>query len=248
MKNLTFRLAFITVCTTVLIACAKNEQLSPQSKTTAMGTKSNLNIPDSTINNTGQYFMSIDTICPSYLHFTNRIDISKLTEGDYTQLSDGKLTIDISGGTGHLTKRNATTTEWWKNWNVPPFVESSNPEILSLGDRQALTLKLSKKCYVFGFELGTLITRDAPPYYNLTKDFRAYYYNQEVTPDPVIGIVSRKIAWPGGANLIAIKSDTPFDQVIISFGQGDLAKPIEYAITNIRYVTDKQIYDAHKGD
>jgi hypothetical protein len=248
MKNLSFKVAFMTMCAMILIACGKSEQLSPES-TTALEAKNIVNFPPTTINNYVKYFRAIDTICPSYLQFTTKIDISKLSPGDYTQISDGKLTIDISEGAGHVTKRNATTTEWWKNWNVPPFVESSNPEILSLGDVQGIRLKLSKKCYVFGFELGTLITTSStsgPYIYQM--GFRAYYYNQEVTPDPVIGIVGRKIAWPGGANLIAIKSDIPFDQVIISYGQGDLTKPIEYAITNLRYVTDKQIYEAHKDD
>jgi hypothetical protein len=38
--------------------------------------------------------------------------------------------------------------------------------------------------------------------------------------DPVIGIISRKIAFPGRANLIPLKSDIPFHEVIISYWGG----------------------------
>jgi hypothetical protein len=243
MEKLMFKSVAIVACAMLLIACKKNEQPIRQSEVATMALKNDTNYRPLPFGYYLQYFRALDTVCPPYLQFTNKIDISALPPGDYKELSDGALTINISGGSGHLTKLKASTTEWWSNWNVRPYVESDNPEILCPGNVQGIRLLLSKKCYVLGFELGALLNE----YDGTPLQFWAFYYNDALINQPIVGSVRRFIPFPGGANLIAVKSDIPFNEVRISYG-GLGGIPRAYAITNIRYITDKQVYNAHKED
>jgi hypothetical protein len=245
MKKLTFKAVLITACTMVLIACAKNE--APMQQSEAIPTKTNIvnYVPPTVANDKGRFFQSIDTICPAYLQYTTKMDITGLQNNkEYSELSDGNLTIKLLNldlANYPFTKHDQTASEWWKDWNVKPYVESNNPPILYQGGGEPVKVVLSKKCYVLGFELATPIKATDPPL-----SMYALYYNTDlyIVPDD-IGFIYQDIKWPNGARLFAIKSDIPFNMVRIDFSSYD---PHNYAITNIRYITDKEVYDKHKHD
>jgi hypothetical protein len=72
------------------------------------------------------------------------------------------------------------------------------------------------------------------------------YHDRDLLPaDDFLGSIRENIQYPNGARLFAIKSDTPFDK--INIGVADNVGRT-FGITNIRYLTDKAIYDKHKND
>lgn len=103
------------------------------------------------------------------------------------------------------------------------------------------TLLLSKKCYVFGFELA------APPVEgNRDGNIIGVFYSDR-TPGAYIdmGYIDQKITYPNGARLYTIKTDKPIDKVRFLCGSPNV---LRFAITNIRYVTSKEVFDSHKDD
>jgi hypothetical protein len=251
MKNLRFY-AIITACTLVSIACEKNEQQTDQLETSPAVTAVKDYVPPRVDNNYGKYFEAIDTICPPYLQFTTKLDISALQDNKrYVEVSDGNLTITqpkYEDYQDSFLKHDPTTTEWWKNWDGRPYTETNNPPNLELSGNtlyEGMQILLSKKCYVFGIEVGSLLNRtgDRP----IT--FSVAYYNNDVVPygDP-IGFIHQIITLPSGARLFAIKSDVPFDRIRIGYDYSSADPVRAVSIANIRYVTDKAIYDKHKND
>lgn len=236
------------------MSCEKTEQqvmpsANPQSKT------ENLDLWwTHTLNYTGKYFKSIPFVCPEYLTYTTKIDISNLqNKKSYTRLSDGYLDITIkeeSGDNNGLIKYGPTNTGWWKAWGPPGYVESNNPTILH-HLQGAITLVLSKKCYAFGFELGGQLKR------NLPVIFGANFYDSDMSPGSqcelyladrgcLLGALEISIPPENGAHLFAIKSDTAFDRITIHYYVEWDEGPCAYAITNIRYITNKEVYENFK--
>jgi hypothetical protein len=229
----------------VFVACEKSEQPVQQSNSTPQTTEVINYVPATVVNHTGKYFEAIDTVCRTYLQYATKINISGLEDFRiYESISDGILNIDLNLGLAKFGP--AVKEEWNGEWNVRPYVEANNPPILQTVDSSPRRLRLSKKCYVFGFEVGGLSGA-----YTKRFDFTTTYVSTNSSTGNVeLGSIRQYIKQKNGARLFAVKSDTPFDEVIISFDNtGDYeTKPENFAITNIRYITDKQIYDAHKDD
>jgi hypothetical protein len=244
MKNLMSRLVLVAVCAVAGLACDKSEQPVEQLKTIQAETALVNYVPPMVVNNSGNFFRAIGTICPLYLQYTTKINISGLQHLQiYDTFSDNNLSIYVELGLVKL--RAAVKEEWNGQWNVPPYVESQNTAILQTVDDQPRRLILSKKCYVFGFELGAYRTYGTDRY-----DFTVTYSTRTATGSKRLGSVRQYIRQNNGARLFAIMSDTPFDEVYISFNRTGSFEtiPENYAITNIRYLTNKEIYDAHKND
>jgi hypothetical protein len=226
-----------------ITACDKNEQLL---NTTSRDQPSGkiINFVPSTVRNTmGAYFEAIDTICDPYLKYTNKINISNLPDGYAFTITDGNLTLETLGDLGLFTKKSPAPNTWWANWNKAPYVEDENPAVLWMAGGYGTTITLSKKCYVFGFELSAEVgeTSQAPFAYSVK------YYDADNLPDDTpIGFLDNEVTSPSGARLYAIKSDIPFNRVQIYYNSSPVYEPWSWAITNIRYVTDKSVYDAHK--
>lgn len=245
MKKLMSRLVLVAVCAIAIIGCDKSEQPVEELKTVPAEMAVVNYVPPLVVNNSGNFFRAIGTICPLYLQYTNKIGISNLQHLQISDtFSDNNLSIFVEAG---LVKLNAAVKEEWNGqWNVPPYVESQNTAILQTIDDQPRRLVLSKKCYVFGFELGAYRTYGFyDPY-----DFTVTYSTRTATGSKRLGSIRQIIRQRNGARLFAIMSDTPIDEVYISFDRtGSFeTKPENYAITNIRYLTNKEIYDAHKND
>lgn len=242
----------------VLISCDKSEQQVQPSETTPTKTD-NLDYPWIYLfNYTGKYFEPIPLVCRSYLRYTTKLDISSLqNKKSYTQLSDGNLTITVQEQLGFhngLTKYDPTNTEWWKDWGPQIYVESNKPSILQR-PAGAITLVLSKKCYVFGFELGALLNYR----YAVPVVFGADYYDSDMLAGAGcevyrqdlgcrLGSIEMYTFPPKSVSLFAIKSDIPFDKVYIHYYVEWDEDPGAYAITNIRYLTNKETYEKHKND
>jgi hypothetical protein len=245
MKRLMLRLVLVAVCAVACVACDKNEQIVGEQKKAPAEMAIVNYVPPMVVNNSGNFFRAIGTICPLYLQYTNKIGISNLQHLQiYDTFSDNNLSIYVELG---LVKLNAAVKEEWNGqWNVPPYVESQNTAILQTVDDQPRRLVLSKKCYVFGFELGAYRTYGFyDPY-----DFTVTYSTRTASGSKRLGSVRQYIRQKNGARLFAIMSDTPIDEVYISFNRTGSFEtiPENYAITNIRYLTNKEIYDAHKND
>ena len=244
MKKLMSRLVLVAVCAMANMSCDKSEQPVEQPKSSPTEMALVNYVPPMVVNNSGNFFKAIGTICPVYLQYTKKIDISGLQHlAIYESFSDGNLTMSVELGLVKL--RAALKEEWNGQWNVPPYVEAQNTAILQTVDNEARRLILSKKCYVFGFELGAFNFYGTERY-----DFTATYYTRTATGSKRLGSVRQFIRNKNGARLFAIMSDTPFDEVYITFNRTGSYEtiPLNFAITNIRYQTNKEIYDAHKND
>lgn len=246
MKNSIIKPVLITVCAVLIMACKKSETPVQQSEINRKTAGAVNDAKPRLYNHTGKYLKTIDTVCMPYLTYTTKLDISALKNNEsYNQISDGNLTITVTKygeEDNSLVKYDSATNEWWRDWNVRPFAESNNPPILFQGHKYWTRLLLSKKCYVFGIEVGA----ELKPSDNDSLTMVTLYYKGDINlADNNIADVFQDIKPPYSARLFAIKSDTPFDKVEIAFSSYD---PHDYAIANIRYVTDKDIYDKHKRD
>lgn len=197
-------------------------------------------------NNFGRYFEALDTICAPYLKYTTKMEISQIPEGWFVDtLDDKKLMMTfLVGDDGAPRKFNATTMGWWGDWNVSPYVERNDPDVLTLSDWSTTTITLSKKCYIFGFELSALLNmyNDEPVF------FKASYLDTDNLPDDrPVGRIGQWVYSPGGARLFAVKSEVPFNRVTIYWTGGSHTFTRAYAITNIRYVTSRKIFEQHNN-
>lgn len=226
-----------------ITACDKNEQLLNTTSSDQPSPKIVSFVPSTVRNTMGAYFEPIDTICDSYLKYTKKINISNLPDGYVFRLTDGDMKIETLGDLSAFTKKSPALNTWWANWNKAPYVEDENPAVLWMAGGDGTILTLSKKCYVFGFELSAEVgeTSQAPFAYTVK------YYDADNLPDGTpIGYLDNMVTSPSGARLFAIKSDIPFNRVQIYYNSSPVYAPWSWAITNIRYITDKNVYDAHK--
>jgi hypothetical protein len=237
MKNVTFYAILIVTFILGLTACKKNEQALEAFERVPSSPKVETFVPTKVTNTAGAYFQSIDTVCAPYLTYSVLIDIRRVPEGAYHAISDGNLTLETPADNTTFYNYKDHPDSWWFNWNKPPFVENENPTVWSVNGSAPTMIKLSKKCYVLGFELSAAVN---------DFDIRPNTYVAKYTSgDQLIGFISNVVVAPNGARLFAVKSDLPFDGVEI-FYSGNAPVPEAWAIANIRYVTDKAVYDAHK--
>lgn len=243
MKNQSIQLGLLLAMILGITACEKNEQ-GPNLMSSEQPSAKTVNFVPTKVRNTmGAYFEAIDTVCEPYLKYTKKINISDLPDGYVFRITDGNLTLENLGNLGVFTKKSPAPDTWWGNWNKAPYVENENPTVLWMAGGYGTTITLSKKCYVFGFELSAEVgeTSQAPFPYSVK-----YYDADNLPNDTPIGYLDNEVTSPSGARIFAIKSDIPFNRVQIYYNSSPVYEPWSWAITNIRYVTDKSVYDAHK--
>jgi hypothetical protein len=250
MKNRTIQICLIFALLPGLNACDKNDPALQQVQMEHESAKVTGFVHSRLRNDMGQYLEAIDTICEPYLRYTTKINISNFPNGSLNPITDGNLSIGTlpEGGYGiFINKQDPAADKWWANWNKPPYVENENPAVLLIQGSGAagggITLTLSKKCYVFGFELSAQPGEESEPPFS----FAAKYYDADNLPSITsIGILENVVNSPSGARLFAIKSDVPFNRVSIFSNDSPAYGALNFGITNIRYLTDKTVYDAHK--
>lgn len=243
MKNQTFKFGLALALILALTSCDKNEQVLNTVPNDRSSAKTVNFVPITVRNTMGAYFEAIDTVCEPYLKYTKNINITDLPDGYAFRITDGDLTLETLGDFPAFTKKSAAPNTWWANWNKPPYVEEENPAVLWMSGWYGTTITLSKKCYVFGFEMSAEVgeTSQAP------FPFSVKYYDADNLPnDTPIGFLDTEVTSPSGARLYAIKSDIPFNRVQIFYNSSPSLGPWSWAMTNIRYVSDKPFYDAHK--
>ena len=246
MKNLNIKTLFL-LGLIVLLGCEKKEENFEREA--SIDVEAAATVPLSKVrvqNEFGKYFEALDTICAPYLRYTTKMDISKIPNETFVStLQDGNLTMTLSyGDDSSPRKYNPTTTGWWRNWNESPYVEEKNPHVLITSDWSTTTITLSKKCYVFGFEMSALLnfSSDDPVVYGAS-----YLDTDRLPDDRPIGRIYQEVKSPGGARLFAVKSAIPFNRVTIYFTEGSATFTRAYAITNLRYVTSKKIFEQHNN-
>jgi hypothetical protein len=241
MKNQTIRLLVLLAGIAGLHACKKGDQASQVME--AIPTKAMVEnyVPTKVTNTGGAFFKSIDTICGPYLKYTTKIGL--LGYESWPVLDDGNLTISMFGDKNYFEKLRRSPYAWWANWNKRPYVEEEIPEIFSMRGTGTTTLTLSKKCYVFGFELSANPANEERPMF----PYQVRYYGTNELPDnKSVGIIENSVTAPSGARMFAVESDIPFDRVEIRYIGTSSLKPDTWAITNLRYITDRNVYEAHK--
>jgi hypothetical protein len=246
MKNLKTKSYFLAGLF-VLLGCEKNDESFKQEA--SVHVQEAATIPPTKVqveNNFGKYFEALDTVCAPYLRYTTKMDISKVpNEWFISTLEDQnmKMTFYIGGET-LPRKYNPTMTQWWYNWNVSPYVEETDPHVMIIEGWGSTTITLSKKCYIFGFELSALLNmyNNDPVYFGTS-----YRDTDQLLDDTPIGRIHQEVKSPEGARLFAVKSEIPFNQVTIYWTGGSNTFTQAYAITNLRYVTSKKVFDQHNN-
>lgn len=241
MKNRTIQLFVMLVGIAGLPACKKGDQGSKAVEAVPSLAKIENFVPTKVTNNGGAFFKAIDTLCEPYLTYTTKIELKGYE--NWPILDDGNLTIGLFGDNTYFVKLHSAPFAWWANWNKRPYVEAEIPSIFYMTGTGTTTLTLSKKCYVFGFELSSWagdkeVTRF--PYQV------RYYGTKELPDNKPVGIIENSVFAPSGARMFAVESDIPFDRVEIRYiGTTDI-KPDTWGITNLRYIKDRNVYEAHK--
>ena len=179
----------------------------------------------------------IDTVCAEYIQGTKKLNFSNLTEGAFVNKfgnSELRITADHEFNSTGFARLTNGPKGWWTHWNYSPYTESEYPEVLFARNRSGIvrgqssvTLLLSKRVKTFGFEIAPNVTG---------KDFKVIVEYPEYSTYRAQRLfeVKQTISSPSGARLIAVKSETPFDYVMISV-QGMNYSEEGLAITNIRY-------------
>ena len=243
MNTLVYRAVVTTACTMAFLACEKNEkaEVEPERLVTEVSAKSTT--VATVINNTDGYIRSLDKICPAYLQYTTKFNLTKLPQVTYDTITSGNFSIIRLDEYNVFLKGNPTTDLWWRNWNKRPLVEVNNPYHINFGYETPVTLKLSRMCYTFGFELGVYLNEFNPK----PIEFTVAYYNRRISPNEPISIIKRTLNYPNDARLFSLLSDTPFDEVIITFEGTEDQKPRAYAIASIRQTTNLVTYEQLKS-
>lgn len=182
----------------------------------------------------------IDTVCEEYINSTSPLDISNLKEGiNIKKFSNEEFGIvtNREGGSFGFAKLKAGPKGWWTHWNYSPYTASAYPDVLyaqtSGGYASGnIYLYLSKPVTSFGFEI-------APNTVGKDVNIVTEYKEEPFYRDPIMFMVEQTISSPSGARLIAVKSDRPFQLVIVRLNPDPEIKTTGLAITNIRYALAK---------
>jgi hypothetical protein len=179
----------------------------------------------------------IDTVCPSYLQETKKLDFSYLEVGAITSNfgnDDIVIEVDPEYRTNAVAKLSNGPNGWWTHWNYSPYTESEHPIVLfsryvqgpEVNGMSSLELGLTKFVKTFGFEI-------APNATGMDIEVSVTYNGGFSYRDAPYFYVDQIISSPSGARLIAVKSEEPFDYILIDVKDPDPQKG--FAIANIRY-------------
>lgn len=179
-------------------------------------------------------FKLIDTICEEYLSGTKLLDFNYLKEGIFTsEIKNDEITITTDpefGSDEGFVKLNSGTKGWWTHWNYSPYTQYEYPNVL-LTDGQGdynvreLYMSFNKDLTALGFEIApNIVGKDL----KVQVEYMSWTYR-----DPALVYIEQTVSSPSGARLIAMKSEIPFNYVIIRIEDG------AFAISNIRYALDR---------
>ena len=241
MKNQTIQLLVLLISIAGLHACKKGEQEVQAVEAVPSAVKVEGFIPTKVTNIGGAFFKAIDTVCGPYLTYTTKIEHQEYEH--WPTLNDDNLTIGIFGDNTYFLKLPSAPFAWWTNWNKEPYVEEEIPVIFSMEHIGTTTLTLSKKCYVFGFELSANPANEAHPLFPYQV---RYYATNGLSDNKPVGMLENSVTAPSGARMFAVESDIPFDRVEIQYIGTSAIKPDSWGIANLRYITDWNVYQAHK--
>jgi ABC-type uncharacterized transport system auxiliary subunit len=184
----------------------------------------------------------IDTVCIEYLQSTTKLDFSYLKEGAFVNKignSEFRITADIESNASGFARLSNGPTGWWAHWNYSPYTESEHPAVLFARSRKGnvvrgvsgINLSFNKTVKTFGFEI-------APSSVGKQVEVSVKFKDSQTYRAQTLFEVEQTISSPSGARLIAVKSEVPFDFIMIQL------KDIPYyeggfAISNIRYELPK---------
>jgi hypothetical protein len=180
----------------------------------------------------------IDTICVDYLNETEKIDLSYLKEGSDTYVirtPHNQLTADPEGFNGGFKKLSSGPNGWWTHWNYSPYTESEDPIVLfavnwrepELSPISSLGIYFRNPVKTLGFEIAPNASGKDIKVLATYNDFGSYR-------GQTMFDVQQTISSPSGARLIAVKSNVPFNYVLIEL-KGAPYPAEGFAIANIRY-------------
>ncbi|EOR92636.1 hypothetical protein ADIARSV_4148 [Arcticibacter svalbardensis MN12-7] len=195
-------------------------------------------VPDDTGDGSTGEHTWIEFLNPDYLKETCLLDISKLKAGYfYHQIGTKSFSVAFFDRDEEricmqkLKANKPTPLGWSSEWNIPPYVEKKNPEVLfNSTDNGSFTFVLSKPCTEFGFELTPNIQGENVNYTVIYGNYQYDGTSGEIQPLTVYN--------PGLARIFALKAKKSFTVVeVISYDDPD---EVGYtaggsAITNIRY-------------
>jgi hypothetical protein len=180
----------------------------------------------------------IDTVCAAYLQGTKKFDLSNIQEGSVTfrvTSDDNNLVADPDFHDYGFAKLSNGPKGWWTHWNYSPYTESENPIVLFALNRRipeltpvsSISIYLTASVKTFGFEI-------APNAIGKNLKVLVTYKDLPTYRAQTLFDVQQTISSPSGARLIAVKSDVPFDYLLIEVND-DPDHPQGFAIANIRY-------------
>lgn len=126
-------------------------------------------------------------------------------------------------------------------WGVKPKVADEFAPVVTLTMGNTMTIKLSKMVMAFGYEYNSLF-KDGE--YSVTTRFRNSKLNKVIKPTFTNYIRQTSISSPdlgmtSGAMVVARESQTPFDEITITFGTGfkapTLNPPYQISFGGFRY-------------
>jgi hypothetical protein len=240
MKKLMSKAGLFLAIITAIMGCDKHEQILQHDEKEANLLALDKYTPALVVNNKGKYFKAIDTICSTYIDYSRQVEtfgVDPETWGHQIGYFRSLL-VTWEGDTGFFLRLPEPGT-WFSNWNSPPYVETNNPMVL-LPQLVHQTLILSKNCYVFGFEMSAKQSsaNNKPVTYRIT-------YATGDQPGDVIGYIENTVSSPAGARLFAVESEIPFNRVTIDYSPSTENNGQD-AMANLRYVINKEVFDAHK--
>lgn len=172
----------------------------------------------------------IDTICEEYLSDTKLLDFNYLKEGAFTsEIKNDELTVKTNlefGADEGFIKVNSGPNGWWTHWNYSLYTQHEYPNVLltnAKGDFDVRTIYMSfnEDLKTLGFEIApNIVGKDL----KVEVEYMSWTYR-----DPALVYIEQTVSSPSGARLIALKSEIPFNYVIIRIEDG------AFAISNIRY-------------
>lgn len=180
----------------------------------------------------------IDTVCDEYLQQTKKLGFSNLREGAFINKfgnSEFKITADHEFNRSGFARLTNGPQGWWTHWNYSPYTESEYPEVLFARNRygsqvrgeSSMTMVFDHPVTIFGFEIAPNVTG---------KDFQVVIEYPEASTyrSHTMFTVKQTISSPSGARLIAVKSDKPFQFLMLNISGMTFAEA-GFAISNIRY-------------
>jgi hypothetical protein len=215
MKHLNLPLLCTLVCTIIISSCSKDELSTPiLDKTNSI---TGISTPQD-----ASSFLSIETVTDWYLNNTSKIDYVKSSKPTYEQIKDDSITVTFNDPL-YLAKQSN------RAWGDKPYVECRYNNVFLFSKNEVISMRLSSKVHVFGFELSP---RETGKFEMIVE-----YWDSQM--NTLVGFTNH-FADGEKAILLSVNSSVPFDSVKISYnspvGNDDPTQgPGGYNFVNFRY-------------